>query len=149
MSGTELWALPATELAARIRRREVSPVEVAETVLARLERLNGRLGAFCTPTPDLALAMAREAEAAVVEGAPLGPLHGVPVSTGRMSVGHRLKPRFLESGVVRARPSAAGLGERNHPGPHAACTPSARCPGRARILASPRRRYEPDSAVTQ
>jgi aspartyl-tRNA(Asn)/glutamyl-tRNA(Gln) amidotransferase subunit A len=49
-------------------------------VLARIDMLNPRLNAFCTVTPELALAAAREAEDAVMKGQPLGPLHGVPFS---------------------------------------------------------------------
>jgi aspartyl-tRNA(Asn)/glutamyl-tRNA(Gln) amidotransferase subunit A len=128
MSNTALWALPATELAARIRRREVSPVEVAEAVLARMERLDGRLGAFCTPTPELARTMARAAEAAVMRGEPLGPLHGVPVSIKdmtwtkgiRTTRGSRLFADFVpeEDPPVVERLRAAGaiiLGKTNTP----------------------------------
>jgi Asp-tRNA(Asn)/Glu-tRNA(Gln) amidotransferase A subunit family amidase len=128
MADTALWALPATELAARIRRREASPVEVTEAVLARMERLDGRLGAFCTPTPELARAMARAAEAAVMRGEPLGPLHGVPVSIKdmtwtkgiRTTRGSRLFADFVpeEDPPVVERLRAAGaviLGKTNTP----------------------------------
>jgi len=70
----------ALDLAAAIRSKQVSPVEVAEATLARIEALNPRLNAFCLITPDVALRDAREAEIAVVKGEPIGPLHGVPVS---------------------------------------------------------------------
>lgn len=70
----------AIELASLIREKQVSPVEVTETILARIEALNPRLKAFCLVTADVARAAAREAEIAVAKGEPLGPLHGVPVS---------------------------------------------------------------------
>jgi aspartyl-tRNA(Asn)/glutamyl-tRNA(Gln) amidotransferase subunit A len=63
-----------------IRDRKVSPVEVTEAVLARIERLQPRLNAFCLIAHEQARAAAREAEIAVMKGEPLGPLHGVPVS---------------------------------------------------------------------
>ena len=46
----EPWTWPAVRLAEGIARKELSPVEVVEAVLARIERLNGRLNAFCTVT---------------------------------------------------------------------------------------------------
>ncbi|HEY8600063.1 MAG TPA: amidase [Thermomicrobiales bacterium] len=86
MNATDLCFTAAIELAGMIRRKEVSPVEVTEVVLARIERLNPTLNAFCTVTADEALATAREAEAAVVRGAALGPLHGVPISIKDLTI---------------------------------------------------------------
>jgi len=80
MTQTELCYTPATALAAMIRARQVSPVEVTRAVLARIEQVNPKLNAFCTVTADSALAEARAAEAAVMAGGRLGPLHGVPYS---------------------------------------------------------------------
>jgi len=76
----DLCWLDATTLAAEIRFARVSPVEVTETVLARIERVNPRINAFCTVAAEAARAQARLAEAAVVRGEVLGPLHGVPIS---------------------------------------------------------------------
>lgn len=78
--GDALCRLTATELAARIRARDVSPVEAVDAALARIEALNSRLNAFCFVHADEARALARAAEAAVLRGDDLGPLHGVPVS---------------------------------------------------------------------
>ena len=74
-----LWR-SALELAAAIRAKQVSPVEVVEAILARVEALNPRLNAFCLVANDIALRDAREAEIAVVKGEPTGPLQGVPFS---------------------------------------------------------------------
>ena len=52
---------------------------LVEATLERIDHYNSRLGAFITVTHELALEQAREAEAAVVAGDPLGPLHGIPV----------------------------------------------------------------------
>jgi amidase len=75
----ELIKLSATKLAALIRARAVSPVEVIEAYLRRVERLNPQLNAIVTLSPD-ALERAREAEAAIMRGDDVGMLHGVPIS---------------------------------------------------------------------
>jgi len=80
MTSSDLAFTPATELAALIRARKLSPVELTRVVLDRIERLNPIVNAFCTITPDVALAAAREAEQAVMRGELRGPLHGVPFS---------------------------------------------------------------------
>jgi aspartyl-tRNA(Asn)/glutamyl-tRNA(Gln) amidotransferase subunit A len=77
---TDLPFLSAVDLAAAIRRRAVSPVEVVEAVLERIARLDPQINAFCTLAADEARQAARAAEAALVRGDPIGPLHGVPVS---------------------------------------------------------------------
>src|SRR5437016_648254 len=69
---------PAAELAALIARRAVSSVEIVDIVLDRIEKTQPTLNAFMTVCAEQARAAARAAEAAVVRGAPLGPLHGVP-----------------------------------------------------------------------
>ena len=80
MASDDLCWLPALELAALIRARKVSPVEVMEAVLARIERVNPVLNCFCTLTADDARDNAQAAEVSVMTGEELGPLHGVPVS---------------------------------------------------------------------
>ena len=70
----------ALTLARQIRAKEISPVAVVEAVLQRIEALQPTVNAFITVTADEARDAARRAEAAVVAGAPLGPLHGVPFS---------------------------------------------------------------------
>jgi Asp-tRNA(Asn)/Glu-tRNA(Gln) amidotransferase A subunit family amidase len=68
------------ELAAGIRARKISPVEIIDAHLRRIESFQPRLNAFVHLDADRALAQARSAEAAVVRGNSLGPLHGVPLS---------------------------------------------------------------------
>jgi aspartyl-tRNA(Asn)/glutamyl-tRNA(Gln) amidotransferase subunit A len=85
MNDIDLCYTPATTLAAMIRAKKLSPVELTRAVLARLEKLNPRLNAFCTPTPELALADAKRAEDAVMKGEPLGALHGLPYSVKDLS----------------------------------------------------------------
>ena len=70
----------ALTLAQRIRTKQVSPVAVVDAVLERIEALQPTVNAFITVTADEAREAARRAEAAVMAGEPLGPLHGVPFS---------------------------------------------------------------------
>jgi aspartyl-tRNA(Asn)/glutamyl-tRNA(Gln) amidotransferase subunit A len=80
MNATDLAYTPATDLIARIHSKALSPVEVTRAVLERIEQANLKINAFVTVTGDAALAAARAAEAAVMKGERLGPLHGIPVS---------------------------------------------------------------------
>ena len=76
----ELAYASAYELAARIRRRDLSPVEVVEACIARIEARNPSLNALVYLGFDDARRAARAAEDAVMRGADLGPLHGVPTA---------------------------------------------------------------------
>src|SRR2546427_5708389 len=67
-----------TELSRMIRTKEVSPVEVGSAFLDRVTALEGKLKAFITVCADAALEAARAAEAELVAGRAVGPLHGVP-----------------------------------------------------------------------
>ena len=69
-----------SELSQRIRRKEVSPVEITRACLERIEKLNPALNAFITVTAESALAEARAAEAEIMSGNWRGPMHGVPVA---------------------------------------------------------------------
>ncbi len=66
------------ELAPLIRRGEVSPVELTEQTLTRIERLQPELNAYITVTAELALEQARQAEGEIASGNYRGPLHGIP-----------------------------------------------------------------------
>jgi Asp-tRNA(Asn)/Glu-tRNA(Gln) amidotransferase A subunit family amidase len=76
----DLCSLCALDVAAAIRARQVSPVEVVEAVARRIEALNPRLNAYCALGLDEARSAARVAEEAVARNADLGPLHGVPIA---------------------------------------------------------------------
>ena len=80
MNDEDLCFTSASDLARLIRAREVSPVEVAQAVIDRIERFDGRVNAFSRFAPELAMRMAAQAERAVMAGDALGPLHGVPVT---------------------------------------------------------------------
>jgi aspartyl-tRNA(Asn)/glutamyl-tRNA(Gln) amidotransferase subunit A len=72
--------MPATALVDAIWTKKVSPVEVIDSLFARLHQINPRINAYCTLTEEQARRAAREAEAALMRGDQLGALHGVPVS---------------------------------------------------------------------
>lgn len=76
----ELAYVSTTELAERIRSRDLSPVEVVDACIERIEARNPSLNAFVFLGFDDARAAAKEAEKAVTSGAELGVLHGVPVA---------------------------------------------------------------------
>ncbi len=80
MDATDLCYTSATELAEAIRAKHISPMEVIDALLARIDRLNPRLNAYVAVMDAEARAAARSAEDAVMRGAELGPLHGIPVS---------------------------------------------------------------------
>ena len=76
----DLLFLSAVEAASLIRRRKLSPVEYMAVVLNAVEKAQPTLNAFVTVCGDSAMEEARKAEAAVLAGEPMGPLHGVPFS---------------------------------------------------------------------
>ena len=84
MNATDLTQRPAHELLQLYRSGQASPVEVTQAVLARIERLNPQINAFCVVDPDAALASARASEARWQahrsSGAPVGELEGVPTT---------------------------------------------------------------------
>src|ERR1039458_7450888 len=69
-----------SELAPRLRRKEISPVEITRDCLARIERLNPSLNAFITVMGESAMEQARRAEAEIGRGEWRGALHGIPVA---------------------------------------------------------------------
>ena len=113
---------PATDLAGAVRRGEVSPVELAELYLGRIDKLDPELNAFCFRDDDRVLAWAREAETAAARGPAeeLPPFHGVPLpikdlnrlagwpttygsrgaSTARNTATDFVIERFVEAGFV-------------------------------------------------
>jgi len=107
----------ARELASLIRRKEVSPVEVVRAALDRIEARRD-LNAFITVTGELALEAARKAEAEVMAGSVLPPLHGVPYSVKdlvatagvRTTMGSAIFEDFVpkDDAVAVARAKAAG-----------------------------------------
>jgi aspartyl-tRNA(Asn)/glutamyl-tRNA(Gln) amidotransferase subunit A len=74
------FELSLTEASRAVRARELSPVELTESVLARIAAVEERLGAYVTVAADAALAAAARAEREISASGPRGPLHGIPMA---------------------------------------------------------------------
>ena len=72
------WTI--ARVAAALRKREISPVELTRALLERIQALDGKVSSFITVTEDLALAQAKDAEAALLKDQGVGPLTGVPIA---------------------------------------------------------------------
>jgi Asp-tRNA(Asn)/Glu-tRNA(Gln) amidotransferase A subunit family amidase len=120
--------LPAVVMAAQIREKKISPVELLEAHLAQIERLNPKLNAFVQLDEERARRCAHAAETALMQKKKLGPLHGVPVSIKssisveslRFEAGTRLRAGSVaaQDAPLVARLRAAGatiLGVTNTP----------------------------------
>ena len=77
-SESAYWTI--AEAAAQLRRGKLSPVELTQSALSRMEKLNPRLNAFITITAERALRDAKAAEREMRRGKYRGPLHGVPIT---------------------------------------------------------------------
>lgn len=97
MPDTDLLFMTAVEAAARIRRRELSPVAYLEAILDHAAAQQDRLNPFATLCADRSLDEARRAERAILDGTGMGPLHGVPVN---------VKDLFATAGIRTAYGSA-------------------------------------------
>jgi aspartyl-tRNA(Asn)/glutamyl-tRNA(Gln) amidotransferase subunit A len=129
MTSPEICFLSAGQLGRLIQKKEISPVEVAEAHLKRMELLEPTVNSFITVLSDQALAAAREAEKEILAGRYRGPLHGVPLGLKdlyytkgiRTTSGSKLFDDFVPTfdSTVVARLKAAGtilLGKLNmHP----------------------------------
>ncbi|HMQ33727.1 MAG TPA: amidase [Chloroflexaceae bacterium] len=106
------------DAAARLRAREVSPVDLAEAALARIAALDPRLNAFQLVAAEAALSDAREAERELAAGRDRGPLHGLPVAVKDLfdmaglpaAAGSKIRAGAIadEDATVVARLRAAG-----------------------------------------
>src|SRR5215472_8645528 len=111
---SDLTLAPALDIARHIREKTISPLELAELHLAKIERLNPKLNAFVQVDPDGVRRRARAAEAAVMNGQTLGPLHGIPISIKssidvaglRCEAGTRLRAAYM---ATHDAPSVARL----------------------------------------
>ncbi len=128
MDVTDLCFTPAIELGRLVRSRQLSPVELVDTILERIEQLNPALNAFVTVTADLAREQAESAEARALRHEVLSPLDGVPYSLKDLEPTAGIRTTYgskwfehhvpTEDGVVAARLRASGgilLGKTNTP----------------------------------
>ena len=80
MTRDELCFMTIGEASGLLRDRKLSPVELTQAYLDRIEALDGRVRSYVTLLPESALQEARTAEDEIVRGAYRGPMHGVPVA---------------------------------------------------------------------
>ena len=118
MDASVLTDLSGAQMARLIASKEISPVELANAYIDRIDRLNPKVNAYVTVCQEEALANARHAEEAVLRGDPLQPLHGLPLAakdqfdtkgvtttSGSRSLSANVPP---EDATVVARTKAAG-----------------------------------------
>ena len=124
----EICRMNAVSLAAKVRKKELSAVEVTEAVLNRMDVLEPHLHAFCMPTPDVARAAAKAVDKKIAAGEDPGVLAGVPVGIKDLvatkdivtAMGSPLYKDFVpdEDDIVVERLKAAGaviIGKTNVP----------------------------------
>jgi Asp-tRNA(Asn)/Glu-tRNA(Gln) amidotransferase A subunit family amidase len=80
MQNNQLCYLTIIEAAAALRKNDVSPVDLTEATLKRIQAIDSNLHAFITVTADLALQQARQAKQELSAGKDRGPLHGIPIA---------------------------------------------------------------------
>jgi aspartyl-tRNA(Asn)/glutamyl-tRNA(Gln) amidotransferase subunit A len=79
MPYSELLEFNVAVLADKLRAREISPVEVTEAYLARIEEVDSKIRAYITVTPEVARKAAKKAETEIASGKWRGPFHGIPI----------------------------------------------------------------------
>lgn len=128
MTTSNLTQLPATQLTHLLRSRQLSPVELTEAILNRIDNLNPKLNAIITVDHEGARRAAKQAETGIMAGDELGLLHGLPVSIKDLEPTAGLRctygSRFFEDnvadfdGIVSERVREAGgiiIGKTNTP----------------------------------
>ena len=80
MNKNDICFTSATDLSRLVKKREISPVEIMDAIISRIEQYNVLINAFSDLCLDNALETAQKAESDVVKNDTLGPLHGVPFS---------------------------------------------------------------------
>jgi len=120
MKGKELCLLTIGELSKLIEKKEVSPVEVINSYLERIDRLDGQINAYITVLTDESRKSGQEAERAILAGGYLGPLHGVPIAAKdlywtkgvRTTAGSKILADFIpdeDSTVIRKLKEAGAI----------------------------------------
>ena len=128
MENLEICYMSVIEMTEAIKSKRLSPVEIMDAILSRIERLNSKVNAYCTLVAESARKQAREAETMVMRGEKLGPLHGIPVSIKdltftrgiRTTFGSKIYENFVpqQDAIVAERLKAGGaiiIGKTNTP----------------------------------
>ena len=80
MNKEDICFMSAFEMREKIKTQELSSIEITETIIERIEKINPIINAYCTPTFELARETAKKADEIVKKGEKLGLLHGIPTS---------------------------------------------------------------------
>jgi amidase len=128
MRTTDLGFMSASAMATAIQKKTLSPREIVEALLSRIEKINPKVNAYCTVVPEMALEAAKKSEAQISRGERLGPLHGVPVSIKDLTLTAGIRTTFgskifehhipTEDALIVQRLKAAGaivIGKTNTP----------------------------------
>ena len=128
MNKEDICFMSACEMVEKIKTQELTSVEITETLIERIEKINPIINAYCTTTFDLAREMAKNADDAVKKGETIGKLNGIPTSIKdlnltkgiRTTFGSKMYENFVpeEDGEVVKRLKNAGcviLGKTNTP----------------------------------
>lgn len=113
MNSSEICYMSLTDTAEAVRTKKLSPVEIMDAVLHRVEKLNPRVNAYCALVGDSARKHAAEAETAVMKGEELGPLHGIPVSIKDLTFTRGIRttpaPGFTRTSSRSKMPSSSAV----------------------------------------
>lgn len=139
MSQDALVFMPATELAARLRRRDVSAREVLDAHLAQIQRVNPRVNAIVTLAEERARADAARADEAIAGGTALGPLHGIPMAHKDLVDTAGIRPRRARPSIeTTSRPPMRSLSNGfARPASSRSARPTRRSSARARTRSTP------------
>jgi aspartyl-tRNA(Asn)/glutamyl-tRNA(Gln) amidotransferase subunit A len=80
MNKEDIYFMSACDMAEKIKTQELTSLEITETIIERIEKINPKINAYCTPTFDLARETAKKADNSIKKGEKLGLLHGIPTS---------------------------------------------------------------------
>jgi Asp-tRNA(Asn)/Glu-tRNA(Gln) amidotransferase A subunit family amidase len=128
MNKEDIYFMSACDMAEKIKTQELTSLEITETIIERIEKINPKINAYCTPTFDLARETAKKADNSIKKGEKLGLLHGIPTSIKdempikgvRTTFGSRLYEDYIpeEDDICVKRLKNAGcviLGKTNMP----------------------------------
>src|SRR5579863_5153499 len=94
MDDETLAFTPAARLAELIRTKQISPVEVMQATLRRIEALDKQVNAFANLNAERAMGLAKQAETALMGGGPIGRLHGLPTTIKDLAITKDLPTEF-------------------------------------------------------
>ena len=94
MRSEEICFMSACEMVEKIKTQELTSLEITETLIERIEKINPIINSYCTPTFDISREMAKKADLAVKKNEKLGLLHGVPTSIKDLTLTKGIKTTF-------------------------------------------------------